>query len=125
MTSRGSSRSARHATTVRSNEPDGSRFFELTPTLMATANSRGRVTWVNSAFESLLGWFPDEVIGRHIVDLVHSDDVQRTARKAASEAQLGVEFRNFENRTLLQGRELSVGFLEHRRRRRNRLCCRR
>ncbi|HLJ68250.1 MAG TPA: PAS domain S-box protein [Chloroflexota bacterium] len=100
MASRGSSRSAPHATTLCPNEPDSSRFFELTPTLMATADSRGRITWVNSAFESMLGWSPDEMIGRRIVDLVHPDDVHRTARKAASEAQLGVEFRNFENRAL-------------------------
>ena len=50
----------------------------LAQNLTAVIGFDGRFQRVSSAFESLLGWSPDEMVGRPILEFVHPDDVDRT-----------------------------------------------
>lgn len=59
-----------------------SKFFELTSDLMSVASIDGRFQAVNSAFERVLGYAPEEMCDRSFLDLVHPDDC------ASSRAQL-------------------------------------
>jgi diguanylate cyclase (GGDEF)-like protein/PAS domain S-box-containing protein len=58
----------------------------------------GRIAWVSSSITELLGWHPDEVVGRDSLDLVHPDDVaavvtNRTALEAGTIVAVRVRIR--------------------------------
>ncbi|MBE9062583.1 PAS domain S-box protein [cf. Phormidesmis sp. LEGE 11477] len=58
------------------------KFFELTSDLMGIVSIDGRFQAVNTAFERILGYTPEEMQGRPLLDLVHSAD------RAASQSQI-------------------------------------
>ena len=41
---------------------------------MVVVNKEGKVTYVNQAFEKMVGWKMQEVLGKYIVDVVHRED---------------------------------------------------
>jgi diguanylate cyclase (GGDEF)-like protein/PAS domain S-box-containing protein len=57
----------------------------------------GVIQWVSPSIESVLGWVPDDVVGRKSMDFVHSDDVPRILevreQVAAGHAPSGVTVR--------------------------------
>ncbi|MEO0376217.1 MAG: PAS domain S-box protein, partial [Cyanobacteria bacterium P01_A01_bin.17] len=57
---------------------DLKNFFELTSDLMGVASLEGRFQTVNAAFERMLGYHPNEIVGRSFIDLVHPDDYQES-----------------------------------------------
>jgi PAS domain S-box-containing protein len=50
----------------------------LAQNLTAVFGFDGHFQRVSIAFENLLGWRVDEMVGRHVLDFVHPDDVERT-----------------------------------------------
>jgi PAS domain S-box-containing protein len=59
------------------------RFFTLSADLIVVAGFDGLWKRVNPAFERLLGYTEDEVIGRPYLDFVHPDDRERSEAEAA------------------------------------------
>ncbi len=59
----------------------------------------GRFTFVSAAIERILGYRPHELLGRHMIDYVHSDDRARTLA-AARDIMSGEPKTHFENRYL-------------------------
>lgn len=53
-------------------------LIERSPDLVVLLD-QGIIRYVSPAIRPLTGWAPEDVIGRHIVDLVHPDDVERAA----------------------------------------------
>ncbi|MDE3156309.1 MAG: PAS domain-containing protein [Acidobacteriota bacterium] len=53
--------------------------------LIMTASLKGAVTFVSASIGGMLGYAPDDLIGRQVIDFVHPDDVSRVtdARRAA------------------------------------------
>ena len=49
-----------------------------------SASRDRRVTWVSPAVTRTLGWFPDELLGVDLLDLLHPDDRRRSARVIAN-----------------------------------------
>ena len=47
----------------------------------------GRIQWAFDTVEQLLGWRPDELVGRHFDELVHPDDLADVRSKRASMLQ--------------------------------------
>lgn len=64
--------------------------------LQVIVNSAGVFSAANEAWKSILGWEPDEVIGRRHVDFVHPDD--QVESEDAKEAASKGEIHPFENR---------------------------
>jgi PAS domain S-box-containing protein len=87
----------RAAAALADAQADLHRFFELSPDLMAIADA-GRFTRVNRAWESVLGYTSDEIVGRPFADFIHPDDLEATvahlAKRQAGDAPLG----GYENR---------------------------
>jgi PAS domain S-box-containing protein len=79
-------------------EPEhAQQLFELSLDLLIVADAESRILNVNPSWERVLGYRPEELVGRWIVDLHHPDDVERTRerlRLVAAGQQLG----RFENR---------------------------
>ena len=71
-------------------------LFELSNDLCSVLSRGGIFEWVNPAWERVLGWKPDELIGSSAFELMHPDDLART-REANAESS-GTEVVNFENR---------------------------
>jgi diguanylate cyclase (GGDEF)-like protein/PAS domain S-box-containing protein len=71
------------------------RLFELANDLLATIDRAGRFTAVNPAWERVLGWSDEELLGSRAVDLLHPFDVERTlllADAANTDLSDAVEF---------------------------------
>jgi len=74
------------------------QFFTNSLDLLGVADlAVGRFTRVNPAWESLLGWTPEEVCSRRWVELTHPDDVAATNREAGGLAE-GKPVVSFTNR---------------------------
>lgn len=68
-------------------------LFELSNDLCCVLTNEGRFEWVNPAWEQVLGWTPDELIGRVAWELIHPDDAANTRHSYHDDAVI-----NFENR---------------------------
>jgi len=73
------------------------RIFTLSPDLIAVADFDGYFTRVNPAVEQILGYTPEEFVGRPYLDFVHPEDREGTAAESAAIAR-GKKTLSFENR---------------------------
>ena len=66
--------------------------------LIATADFAGTFTSVNGAWSTTLGYAPETLLGRPLIDLVHPDDREATLAEHRKLAELGEDTLNFPNR---------------------------
>ncbi|HZM71793.1 MAG TPA: EAL domain-containing protein [Candidatus Polarisedimenticolia bacterium] len=50
------------------------RFFDLTPDLVGIAGPDARLRFASNSWKTMLGFDPDDVIGRSFMELIHPDD---------------------------------------------------
>ena len=72
-------------------------FFDLSADILGTVDVNGTILRVNPAWESILGWRPEEVEGHDIVEFQHPDDVQRSG-EALARLRKGRPVADFVNR---------------------------
>ncbi|MBU1822852.1 MAG: PAS domain S-box protein, partial [Bacteroidetes bacterium] len=65
--------------------------------IICTIDESGRFSWMNKASFRVLGYDPEEIVGKEFITLVYEEDRQDTLR-VADEIVQGVEVTNFENR---------------------------
>jgi diguanylate cyclase (GGDEF)-like protein/PAS domain S-box-containing protein len=70
---------SRDETAMRRLEEETSRFFDLAPDMLCTLAAGGRLERVNDAWTAVLGWSPDELRARPLLDFVHPADRGRAA----------------------------------------------
>jgi PAS domain S-box-containing protein len=58
---------------------EAERLTEASSVLLASADRDLRLIFLNGAWERMLGWLPEELAGSVILDLLHADDLERTA----------------------------------------------
>jgi PAS domain S-box-containing protein len=80
----GASRIARDLTESRRTEQalrqqieERRRIFETSQDLILITDSKGVMVQVSPSAESILGYLPEEMIGRNTVDFLHPDDIER------------------------------------------------
>jgi PAS domain S-box-containing protein len=73
------------------------RFFTLSLDLLCIANTEGYFVRVNPAFETTLGYTPEELLGKPFFEFVHPDDVARTIDELRRLTEGGPSI-SFENR---------------------------
>lgn len=73
--------------------------LNLLPDAVLVVDGEGHILFVSASFELILGYAPDEVLGRQVFDLVHPDDHAAT-RQQASLVMAGHLQRHFRNRYL-------------------------
>jgi PAS domain S-box-containing protein len=74
-------------------------LFESSLDLILVTDRRGTLTRVSPSASAIIGYHPDEMIGRSGVDFVHPDDLDST-RNEMRMARRGHEMRTFETRYL-------------------------
>jgi diguanylate cyclase len=84
------------ATKLRALEAESARHFDLSLDMISTAGFDGRFKTVSPAFERILGYGEEDLVGRPFLDFVHPDDREKTEREAAalSDGQSTVQFQN-------------------------------
>jgi PAS domain S-box-containing protein len=73
------------------------RFFSLSLDLLCIADSSGRFTRLNPAWQEVLGWTPEELTAVPYADFVHPDDRATTSIETTN-LRAGGQVFNFENR---------------------------
>ena len=76
---------------------DRDRMWRLSTDVMLVASFDARITALNPAWTTVLGWTEDDLIGRSFIDLVHPGDRQNTLDEVGRLAQGATTF-SFENR---------------------------
>ncbi|HEX9966489.1 MAG TPA: diguanylate cyclase [Solirubrobacterales bacterium] len=85
------------ATSLRVLERQSARHFDLSQDMFCTADFNGYFTRINPAFERVLGYGEDDLLGRPFLEFVHPEDRERTEEEAAALAE-GAETIHFQNR---------------------------
>jgi PAS domain S-box-containing protein len=78
-------------------EDERDRYFTMSADMMCVAGFDGFFKRVNPAFETTLGYTPEELTARPWIDFVHPDDVQATIAEG-KKLELGAVTLYFENR---------------------------
>lgn len=65
---------------LRESEERFRKLFEETPVGMAFVDLNFRFIRVNDALSRMLGYSPDELVGRHFSDITHPDDIENSAQ---------------------------------------------
>jgi diguanylate cyclase (GGDEF)-like protein/PAS domain S-box-containing protein len=86
----------RFADRLRALEAESARHFNLSLDMISTAGFDGCFKSVNPAFERILGYREEDLIGRPFLEFVHPDDLEKTEREAAglSDGKTTVQFQN-------------------------------
>jgi len=78
---------------------DRDRMWAMSPDLMLVCDFDGLITAINPSSQRMLGWREDEMVGHTLLEFIHPDDIEVSAREVARLAQ-GASSRAFENRYL-------------------------
>jgi PAS domain S-box-containing protein len=89
--------SARDISERRRAEDQMANFFRLSEDMMCIADAQGNFRQMSPAFEQVLGYKLEEMLGRPYLDFVHPDDVDMT-REEGRKVFEGRGAVNFENR---------------------------
>jgi diguanylate cyclase (GGDEF)-like protein/PAS domain S-box-containing protein len=86
----------RFADRLRALEAESARHFNLSLDMISTAGFDGCFKSVNPAFERILGYREEDLVGRPFLEFVHPDDLKKTEREAAglSDGKTTVQFQN-------------------------------
>ena len=78
-------------------EQERERFFNLSLDLLTILEASGHLTQTNPAWESVLGWTPDELQGKRVWELIDPEDHQRAIKNheriLSGESLTEVEYR--------------------------------
>jgi diguanylate cyclase len=77
--------------------PPLAELLDLLPDAVCVVDVEGLILFASAGFERILGYAPQEVLGRRIFDLVHPDDRMAT-RQQAEQVSAGTPQRHFRNR---------------------------
>ena len=77
-------------------EEELNRFFDLVPVMVCVA-SNGKFDKINNAWESVLGYSKEEMIGTAFTDYIHPEDIEPTLKEVQTQIGGGLTI-NFINR---------------------------
>ncbi len=85
-------------------EDEFNLFFDLVPDMIVVASTDGYFKKLNKAWESTLGFTPEELMSKPFAEFIHPDDVENTFREVEKQLK-GQSTLNFQNRYLCKNGE--------------------
>ena len=82
---------------VAARTADRNRLWQMSSDIMLICGLDGTICAINPAWQDMLGWQDNDLLGTNLSNLVHPDDLATTATGATAIAQ-GQTLRRFENR---------------------------
>ena len=79
-------------------EIERDRFFELSVDLLCVVGADGRFRRANGAWEVVLGYRPDQLVGRPYLEYVHPADLERSVAQNQRHYEKGEPVEPFQNR---------------------------
>jgi PAS domain S-box-containing protein len=79
-------------------EAERASFFTMSLDLLVIAGLDGYFKLVNPAWETTLGFTPEEMVSRPFSEFIHPDDIEPTNARYASQVEEGKDVIEFENR---------------------------
>ncbi|HEX7821876.1 MAG TPA: PAS domain-containing protein [Sphingobium sp.] len=73
------------------------RLWSISQDILLVCDYEGVITAINPSAERMLGWSQNDMVGRHITDFVHPDDLPQTLAEVGKIAG-GIATLHFENR---------------------------
>jgi PAS domain S-box-containing protein len=73
------------------------RIFETSRDLILVTDPKGILVQVSPSSETILGYLPEQMIGRSAIEFIHGDDLDNT-REEMRAARRGLHTRNFDSR---------------------------
>lgn len=93
--------------------PPLAEVLDLLPDAICMVDPEGRILFVSSSFERILGYAPEDILGRKTFELIHPDDLEAT-RQQAQCVMSGGHQRHFRNRYLhKQGHYVDIQWSAH------------
>jgi PAS domain S-box-containing protein len=89
--------SKRTETALTREKEERQRIFETSQDLILVTDSIGNFVQVSPSVANILGYRPEEMVGRSAVDFIHPDDLEST-REEMRAARRGLQVRSFEAR---------------------------
>jgi PAS domain S-box-containing protein len=87
------------------------RIFETSQDLILISDSGGMLVQVSPSAETILGYRPEEMIGRNGIDFIHPDDLEQ-ARREMRNARRGVRLYNTDSRYIHKdGRAVTLSWM--------------
>jgi PAS domain S-box-containing protein len=87
------------------------RIFETSQDLILVTDPQGTLVQVSPSSETILGYSPDEMVGRSVIDFVHADDLADT-RDEIRAARRGHRTHNFDSRCVHKhGRVVTLSWM--------------
>ena len=86
------------------------KILDTSLDIICTIDKNSIILRINKASEALLGYAPDELVGKHLFDFVHPDDLKETIN-TSKEVIAGREITNFENKYITKdGKTLYISW---------------
>jgi PAS domain S-box-containing protein len=96
---------------LRQQTEERRRIFETSQDLIFILDSKGTLVQVSPSSEVILGYSPEEMIGRNALEFLHPDDLER-GREEMRAARRGRRMQNADSRYLHKdGREVSLAWM--------------
>ena len=90
---------AQDITDLRLAQEERDRFFNLSLDMLCIAGMDGHFKQMSPAFQTVLGFTPEELCSRPLMEFIHPDDIEPTQREIEKQAKGSPVF-SFENRYL-------------------------
>ena len=95
---------------LRKSEEQFRNVFELSADMICISDFNGYFRVINPSFQRVLGYTPEELLGRPFLEFVHPDDREKTQHIVAEKTKQGEAVISFENRYIC--RDGSIVWLE-------------
>jgi PAS domain S-box-containing protein len=87
------------------------RIFETSQDLILVTDSNGVLVQASPSAQTILGYSPEEMIGRSVLEFVHGDDLDNASREMSAERR-GQQTRNFDSQYVHKdGRSVTLSWM--------------
>lgn len=102
---------------IRSSEAKYRKLVQSSPDIIYSLNTEGNFTFVNDEVKNLIGYKPDELIGKHFTEIVYNEDLDKAhfrinERRTGERATRGLELRLLTKDKIIRHFDINYAIVE-------------